>query len=60
MGANQQLERSMEEDQTREALNAHWRAPAVGGASAEHGIYDENAICEYPQSGERILGRGNL
>ena len=41
MGANQQLEQSMEEDQIREALNAHWHASAVGDANAEHDIYDD-------------------
>jgi hypothetical protein len=60
MGAEQQLEQSMEEEQIREALNAHWRASAVGDANAEHDIYHDDAICDYPQSGERILGRSNL
>jgi hypothetical protein len=41
-------------------LNAHWQASAAGDLEAEHAIYDENAICDYPQSGERILGRRNL
>ncbi len=50
----------MEEEQVREALNAHWHASAVGDANAEHDIYDDDAICDYPQSGERILGRTNL
>ena len=50
----------MEEEQIREALNAHWQASAAGDANAEHDIYDDHAICDYPQSGERILGRGNL
>ena len=44
----------------REALNAHWRASAAGDADAEHDIYDDDAVCDYPQSGERILGRRNL
>jgi hypothetical protein len=48
------------EGQIREALNAHWHASAVGDANAEHDIYDDDAICDYPQSGERILGRSNL
>jgi hypothetical protein len=47
-------------DPRLEALNAHWRASAAGDCEAEHAIYDENAICDYPQSGERILGRRNL
>jgi hypothetical protein len=51
---------NMQEAQIRGALEAHWRASAAGDADAEHAIYDENAICEYPQSGERILGRSNL
>ncbi len=49
-----------EEEQIREALNAHWHASAAGDANAEHDIYDDDAICDYPQSGERILGRSNL
>ena len=54
------LEQSMQEEQIRAALNAHWHASAVGDANAEHDIYDDDAICDYPQSGERILGRSNL
>ena len=49
-----------EEEQIREALNAHWRASADGDAIAEHDIYADDSICDYPQSGERILGRSNL
>jgi hypothetical protein len=60
MGAKQQLEQSMEEEQIRETLNAHWHASAVGDANMEHDIYDDDAICDYPQSGKRILGRSNL
>jgi hypothetical protein len=50
----------MPEEALRTALNAHWRASAAGDADAEHDIYDDNVICEYPQSGERIIGRSNL
>ena len=50
----------MEDEQIREVLNAHWHASAVGDFDAEHGIYDDNSICDYPQSGERIVGRRNL
>jgi hypothetical protein len=49
-----------EEEQIRAALNMHWRASAAGDADAEHDIYDDDAICDYPQSGERIVGRSNL
>ena len=50
----------MEEHEIRTALDRHWAASASGDLNAEHEIYDENAICEYPQSGERIVGRSNL
>jgi hypothetical protein len=50
----------MQDEQVRAALNAHWQASAAGDLSAEHAIYAEDAICDYPQSGERILGRSNL
>lgn len=50
----------MSEEQIREALNAHWLASANGDFDAEHDIYDDDAICDYPQSGERIRGRANL
>jgi hypothetical protein len=50
----------MEEEQIREALTAHWHASAMGDANAEHDIYHDDAICDYPQSGERIVGRNNL
>lgn len=50
----------MNEAAVREVLNAHWRASAAGDLEAEHDIYDDDAICDYPQSRERILGRRNL
>jgi hypothetical protein len=50
----------MQAEQIREALDAHWQASAAGDANAEHDIYDDDAICDYPKSGERILGRSNL
>ena len=51
---------TMQEEQIREALNKHWQASAAGDVNAEHDIYDDEAICDYPQSDERILGRNNL
>jgi hypothetical protein len=44
----------------RAALERHWTASAAGDADAEHDIYADDAICDYPQSGERIHGRKNL
>ncbi len=55
-----ELEQSRHEEQIREALDRHWHASAIGDADAEHEIYEADALCEYPQSGERILGRRNL
>jgi hypothetical protein len=60
VAAAQDSEDSMSDQQIREALNAHWQASANGDFDAEHAIYDNDAICDYPQSGERILGRHNL
>jgi hypothetical protein len=60
MEAKPQLEQPMKEEQIRAALNTHWQASAAGDANAEHYIYDDAVICDYPQSGERILGRSNL
>lgn len=63
-GADVRRERAQKiqtmDDQTRQALEAHWKASASGNADAEHNIYDEDVICDYPQSGERIYGRNNL
>ena len=60
VGANSRRAQSAAEEQIRAALDAHWRASAAGDATAEHDIYHDHAICDYPQSGERILGRSNL
>ena len=50
----------MENQNIREAIDRHWRASAAGDQGTEHNIYHEDAICDYPQSGERICGRRNI
>jgi hypothetical protein len=60
METEQRPRPSIPEEQIREALDLHWRASAAGDANAEHDIYEDDVICDYPQSGERILGRANL
>jgi hypothetical protein len=50
-GAAQQIEA---------ALHQHWAASASGNQDLEHAIYDDQVICDYPQSGERIHGKRNL
>lgn len=54
------METTNHEERVRAALNLHWQASAAGDINAEHDIYDEDTICDYPQSGERIFGRNNL
>jgi ketosteroid isomerase-like protein len=44
----------------RTAIDRHWAASAAGDQVAEHDIYHDDAVCEYPQSGEIIRGRHNL
>jgi hypothetical protein len=50
----------MSEEEIREALNAHWAASDASDFEAEHCIYHEDAVLEYPQSGERFRGRSNI
>src|SRR5262252_11076448 len=48
----------MNEDQNiRAALDHHWAASDANNFEAEHEIYHDDAVLEYPQSGERIRGR---
>src|SRR5215468_1319641 len=42
------------------ALERHWKASDASDFEAEHDIYREDAVLEYPQSGERIRGRRNI
>jgi hypothetical protein len=44
----------------RLALERHWAASDASDFDAEHDIYCEDAILEYPQSGERITSRRNI
>ena len=50
----------MRDDEVRAALQRHWAASDANDFAAEHQIYAEDAVLEYPQSGERIRGRGNI
>ena len=50
----------MQEEQIREALNAHWAASDADDFETEHLIYHEDAVLDYPQSGERTRGRRNI
>jgi ketosteroid isomerase-like protein len=50
----------MEDREVRAALDRHWAASDANDFEAEHQIYQEDAVLEYPQSGERIRGRHNI
>jgi SnoaL-like protein len=50
----------MADQDNQAALMQHWAVSASGDLETEHNIYDDNVLCEYPQSGERIRGRRNL
>jgi ketosteroid isomerase-like protein len=50
----------MEDREIRVALDRHWAASDANDFEAEHQIYQEDAVLEYPQSGERIRGRRNI
>jgi hypothetical protein len=44
----------------RAALDQHWRASDANDLKTEHLIYHEDAVVDYPQSGERTRGRSNI
>jgi ketosteroid isomerase-like protein len=60
MEAQQQPEQSTQEKQIRAALDQHWAASDANDFETEHRIYLEDAVLEYPQSGERTRGRSNI
>ncbi len=50
----------MHDRTVRVALERHWDASDAGDFKVEHEIYHEDAVLDYPQSGERIRGRYNI
>ena len=50
----------MRDQQIRAALDQHWAASDAGDFETEHRIYHDDAVLEYPQSGERPRGRSNI
>ena len=44
----------------RAALDQHWAASDANDFETEHLIYHEDAVLEYPQSGELTRGRKNI
>jgi ketosteroid isomerase-like protein len=50
----------MDDRTVQAALQRHWEASDANDFDAEHDIYRDDAVLEYPQSGERIRGRRNI
>jgi SnoaL-like domain len=48
------------DQQIRAALDQHWAASDANDFETEHLIYHEDAVLDYPQSGERTSGRRNI
>ena len=45
---------------TRARIEEHWQASESGDNDTEHAIYADEAILDYPQSGERFRGRSKI
>jgi hypothetical protein len=55
------VNRTLDRDaRTRARLEQHWKASDCGDVDTEHAIYAEDAILDYPQSGERFRGRSKI
>jgi hypothetical protein len=50
----------LRDQEIRAALEQHWAASDVNDFDTEHLIYREDAVLEYPQSGERTRGRRHI
>ncbi|HEY6903970.1 MAG TPA: nuclear transport factor 2 family protein [Candidatus Acidoferrales bacterium] len=62
MNEQQKQERhsGVRDQEIRAALDQHWAASDGNDFELEHLIYREDAVLEYPQSGERTRGRRNI
>lgn len=50
----------MDDRTVRMALERHWEASDASDFEREHDIYRDDAVLDYPQSGEQIRGRRNI
>ena len=50
----------MRDEDVRAALARHWAASDANDVAAEHAIYADHAVLDYPQSGERIRGAHDI
>jgi len=62
MNDQQKKEQSsgVRDQEIRAALDKHWAASNANDFETEHRIYHEDAVLDYPQSGERTHGRSNI
>ncbi|MBA3291061.1 MAG: nuclear transport factor 2 family protein [Actinobacteria bacterium] len=47
----------MNDQEVRDLLTEHWRLATLDDAEAAHAIYHDDAVLEWPQSGERFVGK---
>jgi ketosteroid isomerase-like protein len=60
-GKRKEAQNSTAQDQEiRAALDQHWAASDANDFETEHRIYLDDAVLDYPQSGERTRGRSNI
>ena len=57
---NKEQYSEVRDQEIRAALDQHWAASDANDFETEHLIYLEDAVLEYPQSGERTRGRSNI
>ena len=51
---------AVRDQEIRAALDQHWAASDANDFQTEHLIYHEDAVLDYPQSGERTRGRRDI
>src|SRR5271155_5756372 len=51
---------AVRDQEIRAALDQHWAASDANDFETEHLIYHEDAVLDYPQSGERTRSRRNI
>jgi hypothetical protein len=54
------VEIEMGDRERRAVIERHWAASDANDFETEHEIYRDDAVLDYPQSGERIHGRRNI
>jgi hypothetical protein len=48
------------DESIRRIIEHHWSASESGDSVAEHAMYSNDAVLDYPQSGERFRGRATI